>query len=128
MTQPRWKSAVSDFRIHQSQLPFLRQLDEASIPAVLSDGVGQPWPLQDPSPRILLPARRESTAEPAKHSSLPNFPLGEACYFLARIRANKGPKTPHTLEAFIDPESCLPLGPSLSGLSAPTFGHRMRLE
>ncbi|KAF5920581.1 hypothetical protein HPG69_012062 [Diceros bicornis minor] len=34
MTQPRRKSAVSDFRIHQSQLPFLRQLDKASIPTV----------------------------------------------------------------------------------------------
>ena len=32
MTQPRWKSAVSGFRIHQSQLPFLRQLSKASIP------------------------------------------------------------------------------------------------
>lgn len=77
MPQPRWKSAVSDFRIHQSQFLFLRQLDKPSIPT-LSEGVGlasEALPLLPAflRPRLQVPpaSKEGETTDPTKHAGLP---------------------------------------------------------
>lgn len=121
MTQSRGKPAVSAFRIHQSQLPFLRQLDEASIP-IVSHHMQWVGPKPHPPalvflrPRLPLPAKREKPQTPqSTHASscplpTPRSPLGETCNFLARTIANKSLKRPHTHEVIWTLCQAWPLG------------------
>lgn len=125
MTQPRWKSAVSDFRIHQSASASKttgRSLNANSI---------RGWPAPEPhlpaltfprpNPRFSLPAKREKPQTPQNSHALPRPPPPRPTVFWPEQESTEVQKCPYG--PCVRPASS---GSSLGNLSPPAFGLRMK--